>query len=56
MIQGRVGELFCRLLPSGVNELIVKHLLRANADVNLHCEGDFCDVRSSEVNLVQAIG
>ena len=26
-------------------ELIVKHLLKANADVNLHCEGDFDGVR-----------
>ena len=27
------------------NELIVKHLLKANADVNLHCIGDFGNVR-----------
>ena len=27
------------------NELIVKHLLEANADVNLHYEGDFGGVR-----------
>ena len=27
------------------NELVVKHLLKANADVNLHCSGDFGGVR-----------
>ena len=27
------------------NELITKRLLKANADVNLHCEGDFHGVR-----------
>ena len=27
------------------NELIVKHLIKANADVNLHCSGDFSSVR-----------
>ena len=27
------------------NELIAKHLLEANADANLHCEGVFGDVR-----------
>ena len=26
-------------------ELMVKHLLEANADVNLHCEGEIDDVR-----------
>ena len=29
----------------GGNELIAKHLLEANADVNLQCEGDFYGVR-----------
>ena len=29
-------------------ELIVKHLLEANADVNLYCEGNFDNVRHSE--------
>ena len=38
------------------NELIIKHLLEASTDVDLHCGGDFDGVRSSEVNLVQAIG
>ena len=27
------------------NELIVKHLLEANSDVNIHCEGVFGNVR-----------
>ena len=27
------------------SELIAKHLLEANADANLHCEGVFGDVR-----------
>ena len=27
------------------NELIVKHLLKANADVNLHCGENFGNVR-----------
>ena len=27
------------------NELIAKYLLEANADPNLHCEGDFGGVR-----------
>ena len=27
------------------NELVVKHLLKANADVNLHCGGNFDGVR-----------
>ena len=26
-------------------KLMVKHLLEANADVNLHCEGEIDDVR-----------
>ena len=26
------------------NELIVKHLLKANSGVNIHYEGNFCDV------------
>ena len=38
------------------NELIIKHLLEASTDVDLHYRGDFDGVRSSEVNLVQAIG
>ena len=29
------------------NELIVKHLLKANADVNLHCGANFNGVRDS---------
>ena len=33
------------------NELIVKHLLKANADVNLHCEGDFNDVRDPRKSI-----
>ena len=32
------------------NELIIKHLLEASTDVNLHCEGDFGGVRSPEIN------
>ena len=27
------------------NELIVKHLLEADSDVNIHCEGNFYGVR-----------
>ena len=30
------------------NELIAKHLLEANADVNLQCEGDFYGVRQPQ--------
>ena len=30
------------------NELIVKQLLEANADVNLHCVGDFHAVRPGD--------
>lgn len=34
-----------KIATFGGNELIVKHLLEANADVNLPCEGDFDGVR-----------
>ena len=34
-----------QIAASNSNEQIVKHLLEANADVNLQCEGDFRGVR-----------
>ena len=37
-------------------ELIVKRLLKANADVNLRCKGSFDDVRPLEMNSVLTIG
>ena len=33
------------------NELIAKHLLEANADVNLQCEGDFSGVRHPQKRI-----
>ena len=35
----------------GGNELIAKHLLEANADVNLQCEGDFYGVRQPQKRI-----
>ena len=37
------------------NELIVKYLLKANADVNLHCGESFGNVRSLDIDSVQAM-
>ena len=33
------------------NELIVKHLLKANADVNLHCSRTFGNVRDPYTSI-----
>ena len=33
------------------NELIAKHLLEANADIDLQCEGDFYGVRQPQKRI-----
>ena len=40
-----------QIAASEGNELIAKHLLEANADVNLQCEGNFRGVRQPQKRI-----